>query len=385
MFGTRINTVVGLSLSVVLLTGLLVAPGCGTGGKGIRPTLMFNLPDSCNTPDGLTYDDKTGDTYMSCPNFKLEEPGIGPRKFPGIVMKIDKNNKLTKFCDLPKHPVTKRVGPMGLDIGPDGNLYIADNQFFWSKEYASRLIRVNIKDGKAVGCDIVVEGTKLSNAVIWKGNYVYVSDTFFTIPGKPGISGIWRFSLDELKGDKPVKVNPNGFDPHVVGGTDPHLIATFTTYPLPHRGGIAGGADAGADGMTIDKDGNLYCGNFGDGVISKISFDANGKVISNKILINDSENLPSADGMFYDAKRNLIFIADSERNAVRAFTPEGKLSTIWENGGNVTGENGLLDQPCEVMVRGDEIIVVCFDVSFPGLLNQNNDKFHTVSVIKLKD
>jgi len=384
MFGTRINTIAGLSLAVVLLAGLLVAPGCGTSGKGIRPTLLLPpLGDECNTPDGLTYDDKTGDTYLCCPNFKLEEkfdiddPKSKPRKYPGIVMKIDKNNKFTKFCDLPKHPVTGRVGPMGLDIGPDGNLYIADNQFFWSKDYASRLLRVNIKDGKAVSCDVVVEGTKLSNAVIWRGNYVYVSDTFFDVPDKPGISGIWRFSLDELKAGK-VKVNSKGFDPHVIGSTDPHLIATFTTF-ANHRGDTAG-----ADGLTFDKDGNLYCGNFGDGVISKLSFDGDGKLISNKILVKD-EKMPSADGMFYDAKRNLIFIADSERNAVRAFTPEGKLTTIWENGANVTGVNGLLDQPCEVMVRGNEIIVVCFDVSFPGLMNQNNDKFHTVSVIKLKD
>ena len=370
MLGIRINTLTGLSLAVCLLAGLLAAPGCGAGGTGIRPTLLFSLPDSCNTPDGMTLDEKTGDIYLCCPNFK-------DQKYPGIVMKIDKNNKIEKFCDLPAHPKSGKVGPMGLDIGPDGNLYVADNQYFFSKDYQSRVLRVNIKDGKAVGTDVVIEGIKLANAVAWKGNNIHISDTFFDIPNKPGISGVWRFSLKEVTAAKPARPDPKAFDPHAIGATDPHLIATFTTFPWNHRGDTAG-----ADGLTFDKNGNMYCGNFGDGVISKITFDANGKVISNKILVKD-KIMPAADGMFYDAKRDLIFIADSERNAVRAFTTDGKLSTIWENGANTDGMDGLLDQPCEVLVRGDDLIVVCFDWTFPGLLNPKSDKFHTISVIKL--
>jgi len=375
MFKINIKNAAVFSLAACMAAGLLVAPGCGAGGTGIaRPTLLVSLPDSANTPDGMTIDDKTGDIYVCCPNLK-------DQKYPAVLMKIDKDNKVTKFYDFPKeamHPGSGKIGAMGLDMGPDGNLYIADNQYFWDKNYASRLIRVNIKDGKPVGTDILVEGTKLSNAVIWRGNNVYLSDTFFDVPDKPGISGIWRFSLDELNSGKVIKVNPNGFDPHTIGTTDPHLIATFQTFALPHRGDTAG-----ADGLTFDKDGNLYCGNFGDGVISKISFDDKGNVISNKILINDSKTMPSADGMFYDAKRDLIYIADSERNAVRAFTTDGKLSTVWENGAATTGADGLLDQPCEVLVRGDTMYVACFDISFPGLLNTVNDDVHTISIIEL--
>ncbi|MCP4376982.1 MAG: hypothetical protein GY794_12495 [bacterium] len=376
MFRTRINKMVGLSLAICMMAGLLLASGCSKG-TGLRPTLLFNLPDTCNTPDGVTLDEKTGDIYLCCPNFKLRNGKNEAQKYPAVIMKIDKNNKLTKFCDLPKHPLTKQVGPMGLDIGPDGNLYVADNQYFWSKDYASRLLRVNIKNGKAVGVDVVVEGTKLSNAVICRGNYVYVSDTFFDVKDKPGISGIWRFSMNELKSGKPVKLNTKAFDPHTIGKTDPHIIATFQTF-ANHRGDTAG-----ADGLTFDKEGNLYCGNFGDGVISKITFDAKGNVASNKILIK-TDKMPSADGMFYDAKRDLIYIADSERNAVRSFKTDGTdLTTVWENDATATGAKGLIDQPCEVLVRGDTLFVICFDIPFPGLLNQNMDKFHTISTIQL--
>jgi len=44
-------------------------------------------------------------------------------KYPPVLLQIDKDNKLTKVCDMPDHPVTgKKACPMGLDIGSDGNL-----------------------------------------------------------------------------------------------------------------------------------------------------------------------------------------------------------------------------------------------------------------------
>jgi hypothetical protein len=100
MFRTRINTVTGLALAACLLAGLLVAPGCDAGGTGIRPTLLVKLPDTANTPDGMTLDEKTGDIYLCCPNLK-------DQKYPAVIMKIDKDNKVTKFYDFPKsalHP-----------------------------------------------------------------------------------------------------------------------------------------------------------------------------------------------------------------------------------------------------------------------------------------
>ena len=46
---------------------------------------------------------------------------------------------------------------------------------------------------------------------------------------------------------------------------------------------------------------------------------------------------------------------------------------------------GALDQPCEVIVRGKELIVVNFDMPFPGIVNTKFDKPYTLSVIKLDD
>jgi hypothetical protein len=89
------------------------------------------------------------------------------------------------------------------------------------------------------------------------------------------------------------------------------------------------------------------------------------------------------DGIFYDAARDRVFIADSEKNAVQVFNPAtGQMTTLWENDDS-DGGDGLLDQPCEVLVRGDDLIVANFDMPFPGMKNKAFDKAHTLSIFRL--
>jgi len=356
----RVHSAWKQSAVVLMLAAVAALAGCEAqppAPEGAKPSLFLSLDDKYNTPDGMTLDTKTGDIILACPNFN-------DTKHPGVLVKIDPQNNLTHYFDMPLHPETGKAGPMGLDFGPDGNLYVADNQYFDDKDHKSRLIRVNIKDGKPVGADVVVDGFKLSNAVIWKGNNVYVSDTSFDLPDKPGASGIYRIGLDEMNAGC-VKLKPNA--------TDPHLVAMFTTVPN-HRNDLAG-----ADGLTFDSKGNLYTGNFGDGVFSKITFDSDGKVTSNEVIIRDKE-MPCVDGIFCRLETDEIYVADSEKNAIHIVTPDGKLRTIWEND-DCDGSDGRLDQPCEVLIRGKELIIVNFDMPFPGLKNSEVDKHHTLSVI----
>jgi sugar lactone lactonase YvrE len=345
---------IALSLTVVVV--------CFTGGcepkteviQSSKPSLFLSLDQTCDTPDGMTMA-PDGSIILACPNYNND-------KNVGLLMKIGKDNKAELFYTIPPVKGSTHVRPMGLDFGPDGNLYIADNQYFVDKDHKSRLLRVIIKDGKAVKTEVAVDGFKLSNAVIWKGDNVYVSDTFFDIPDKPGMSGIYKININEMK-DGPVTLKPNA--------SDERLIATFVTGP----------EQAGADGLTFDSEGNLYTGMFGDGVMYKISFNEDGSVKSNDKFIADPA-MPCVDGIFYDAKRDVIFVTDSEQNAIHVVTPEGKRSLLWEND-DTDGSDGLLDQPCEPIVRGNELIIACFDWPFPGLKNTEHDKHHTLSVITL--
>jgi sugar lactone lactonase YvrE len=327
-----------------------------------KPQLLLELPDTCNTPDGMRLD-PAGDVILSCPNFN-------DLNYPGVLMKITKDNRLEPYFAMPPHPVTGRAGPMGLDFGPDGNLYVADHQYRFNQDYKSRLIRVRLANNQVVGYDVVVEGFKLANAVMWKKDHVFVSDTWFDLPDRPGTSGIYRFSLEELGSGKALQLQaaPN----------DPHLLARFTT--LPGRGINL----AGADGITFDNKGNLFTGNYGDGVISRLSLDDSGNMSKQEMFVLN-QRMTCIDGLFADVKTNKIYVADAQKNAIRAVSAEdGNVTTLWENDDN-DGSNGLLDQPAEVLIRGDELIIANFDT--PPAMNAKNTTYdapHTISVIKLK-
>ncbi|MBL7115749.1 MAG: SMP-30/gluconolactonase/LRE family protein [Kiritimatiellae bacterium] len=323
-----------------------------------KPKVFLDLPEEVNGPDGMTLG-PDGTLYVAAPNFV-------DTNYPGLIIAVDKDNKWEVFCKAPIHPETGRGCPMGMDFGPDGNLYYADNQYFSDKNYKSRLMRVVIEDGKAKNIEVAVDGFKLSNAVIWKGNDLFVSDTFFDVEDTPGLSGIFRFTLDELnKGT--VKLQPSH--------KDPHIIATFIT--VPNRGDVAG-----ADGMTIDSKGNLYTGNFGDGVMSKITFNEDGSVKSQEII---SKEITCCDGIFCDLTTDDIYITDSRYNAIHVMRPDGTMfKDVWKNGAS-DGSDGLLDQPCEPIIRGDELIVVNFDFASPewGLINKEPDDKHNISVFTI--
>ncbi len=328
------------------------------------PRLLASLPVELNTPDGMRLNPKTGEVIVSCPNFN--DPN-----YPGKLIKIKKDNTWEVFYDkLPVHPGTGKACPMGLDFGPDGHLYYADNQYFYDKNHASRLIRVRINDGKPVGADVVVEGFKLSNAVMWKGNALFVSDTFFDLRDKPGASGVYRFTREELNRGT-VKLKPKG-------QSDPHLIAEFQTKPLEHRRGEL----AGADGITFDSQGNLYTGNFGDGQLFRIRFNEDGSVKAKELVIGPPK-LTCVDGLTCDPKTDTIYVADSERNAIHVISPDGTMTTLWENA-DTDGTDGLLDQPCETVVRGKDLIIANFDMPFPGVKNAKFDKPYTISIIRLQ-
>ena len=110
-----------LSWGLVLLAAAAVTqcavqvPAAGAELK--KAELLLELPDKCNTPDGMALL-PGGDIILSVPNFN-------DKKTPPLLMKITKDNKLEDFYALPGHPETGRAGPMGIAAAPGGDLYLA--------------------------------------------------------------------------------------------------------------------------------------------------------------------------------------------------------------------------------------------------------------------
>ncbi|MBI9018695.1 MAG: SMP-30/gluconolactonase/LRE family protein [Phycisphaerae bacterium] len=328
-----------------------------TGCTSLKSTrIAVNLPEKYNTPDGMVLA-KDGSILLNILN--SNNP-----KFPPKIIKIDKNDNITEVFQYPRHPETNGFGALGIDIGPDGNYYVADNQTFFDRnDHLSRLCRVIVKNGKAIDFEVLVEGFIMSNAVSCRTDGVYVTETVIDGDVQPMPSGVYRFSYDEFKG-KPIVL--------AKGGKDKHLIATLYTANEDWK--------VGANGLGFDKKGNMYVCNFGEQSIEKFTFDKNGKVTSQEVFAK-GQGMKSTDGLKIHPVTNDIYVADFVGNAVHKIDINtGKVTTIAKNANNTGGIGGLLDKPSEVCIRDGKLYIANIDLSMDG---NEHDAPHTISVLNL--
>ncbi len=333
---------------------VLMLSGCGSSDRLKNPRIAVNLPEKYNTTDGMVLDSE-GNIYMSCPNWN-------DASYPAKLLKIRPDETITEVLTFPVDRETKQANPLGIDIGVDGNLYVADNQNPYVKENKSRLLRVLMRNGTAVGCEVIAEGFNIPNGVACTDKYIYVTETSLDADARPMPSGVYRFRYSEFKGGR-IKITR--------GGNDRHLIATMYT----------GNSDQlfGANGIDTDKQGNLFVGNFGEGELVKITINEKGEVICQEVFAKGG-GIRSIDGLKVDCRSGDIYIADFAANAIHKVDGRsGKVTTIAQNG-DTTGAGGLLDRPSEVCLRGDKLYISNIDLPAGGNVY---DKPHTISVIEL--
>jgi len=367
-----------------LITAIFLVAGCASTPKKKHEKhaarLVLRLPASCNTPDGATLD-AAGNIILSIPNFNnaalLKEKVIESPAPPKMV-KIDKNNELSIWYEFRKedmHPDTGKIGPMDCAFGPDGNLYVADNQIFWDNHHQSRLLRINVLDDRPVNVDVVVEGFIVANGLVWKGGTLFVTESVLAHDNKGKenpqlLSGVYAFKIDELK---------NGcliLPPYDETNPERHLMEVFQS---------SGRVGFGADGVAVDGKGNLYTSIVEDGLIYKTRFDDKGEPIETSLFAN-SNDMVSADGIVWRKEDNRIYVADILNNAVHVVDMKGNIQTLHKNP-DTDGADGSLDQPCEVLIRGNELIVINMDMPWEDLtgllVNTKIDEPYTISVIPL--
>lgn len=322
------------------------------------PKLLYTLPARYNTPDGLALA-PDGTVYLSVPN-------LADNASPGVIVTFG-SDSVRFFTSLPAHPDTKHACPMDLAFGPDGNLYYADNQYENDKNFKSRLMRITMKNGKADRIEPVVVGFALSNAVLWKGDTIYVTDSQWDMPDNDKGSAVLRFPLKELNKGL-VTLKPKTMDPHV--------LVTFTTNVNET------GVDNGADGLDYDSKGNLYTGSFGDGTLYKMTLRPDGTLASNE-PVSVSTPIACIDGLVVDRKTDRLYLCNSRMNAIQTVDiPTGTVNTLLQNG-DTDGKDGRLDQPAEVLLKGNRLFITDFDKPEKKFVNTKSDDVHTMSYIDL--
>ena len=327
-----------------------------------KSKLLVALPEEyVATPDGMVIDAE-GNLVVACPNF-------GDLSLPGCVIKIDKDNNVTKWFDVPVNQVTGEARPMGIDFDADYNLYIVDNQGWTGApetQNQGRVLKVTFKDGALDTCTEIATGMEHPNGLKVKDGYLYVTQSCFGQIADPSgklVSGVYRFPMDA----EGIKVT-NTLD-------DEHLLTTFITENLD--------CQYGADGLVFDKAGNLYVGNFGDSALIKVEFNADGSVKEQGVWAQSAENMTTTDGMCI-REDGTIYVADFSRNALAKVTTDGTVTRIAQSPDS-DGANGEMDQPGEPIIWNNMIVMSCFDmVTDDGKINSTHDAPHTMCWIPIE-
>jgi hypothetical protein len=354
-----------MKISSARFSGLLIAAAVALGAPSAsmaasQARLLVTLPDYCNTPDGMCLmPDRS--IIVSVPNFNDETK-------PPLLMRITTDNKAEKFYEFPTPypglaPGVDRIAPMGVAVARSSALYMADMMYMKDKNQKSRLWKLVLKGGKVDKMVLVARGFNVANGIAIHGGHCYITESVLEEESRPLTSAVLRFKLTEenVTLRTPLK-------------DDPHIVATFKSYRDDWR--------FGADGIEFDRKGNLFVGLFGDGVMHKITFNKDGSVKANEVFAKAPGRLINCDGMHRDAADNL-YVADSAANAVQVIRPNGSVETLWQNEDVADKRTGQLDQPCEALVRGNEIIVSNMDWPFPGFKNGKHQLPATLSVIPL--
>lgn len=369
-----------------------LAAGCGDGSAGaggqglLKPRLLLELPDYCPTPDGMAIDAQ-GNIVVACPNYGSYAEGATVPSRPAVFIKIDKANQVHRWFECPVLAETGRACPMGIAFGPDGDLYVCDNQNWPTGNgkdgeiNQGRILRLRLKGDTVEKTTIVASGISHPNGVRVHQGHLYVTVSMLPrIKNDDGLlsSAVYRFNLD----DENVAVT-NTRD-------DKNLLVLFKTLNRD--------CQYGADGLVFDARGNLYVGNFGDGAIHQVTFDDKGNVTANTVFAKTDMATPMSDTTFKQAmvrakmrttdgigmdEQGNIYVADFSNNAIARVDAAGRITVLAQNG-DTDGADGSLDQPGEPILRGKELVVTNFDkVTGPDKVNTGHDKPHTISVIDL--
>ncbi|WP_229130253.1 SMP-30/gluconolactonase/LRE family protein [Ancylomarina sp. 16SWW S1-10-2] len=324
---------------------------CSEENRNLNTAKLFvELPDYCPTPDAFALA-PDGSLTLSCPNY-------AEKTKPGVLVRITKNGVVSKLAHVEGVKLGTFSNPMGIDYAPDGSLFVCASQ----GANNGRILRMVFNEGKLMSTEVIASGINGPNGLKYYDGAIYV-----TTPKLPmfktekNTSGVYRF----LVSDRNIEVRNDS--------TDVNLIFTSQTQNPRKQFGL--------DGLAFDNSGHLFVADFGDATIFKLNLDTIGKVIDNEVYacLPDSTGI---DGMTVDEKGNL-YIAGFSQNQIWKIDVDKKVSIMAQYPDN-NGANGELDQPVDVVIFENKLLVSNFDLmTEAGMVNKSHGKPYTLSFFEL--
>lgn len=336
------------------------APTDTARGVG-HPRLWHTLAPAYNLPNGMALA-PNGAIILSVPNL-LDNTS------PGVLLEVTDAAVKPFLRNLPAEPTTHKAAPMELAFGPDGNLYYADNQHGNDQHFKSRLMRVRMQNGRPGTVEVVVDHLALANAVVWKGNNIYVTDSQWDLPGNDAGSAVLAFSLAELNRG-PVHLKPKTKDPHV--------LAMFTTKVNET------GIDNGVDGINYDRQGNLYTGSFGDGTLYKLTLNPDGTLAKQEAVALRGAKVSCIDGLVVNRQTDQLYFCNPRENAVQVVNLQDHTVTTLAQNPDTDGRRGQLDEPAQLLLKDGKLYISNIDLPMKNFVNQRVDGPATLSVIDVR-
>ena len=268
---------------------------------GLASAGTIQMPPSCTTPDGMAVD-PAGRLVIATPNndhsqpgavFRLSEPGGTPEK----------------WFEVPAYAESGYASPMGVCFGPEGELYVCDNQ----KAGNGRLLRLTFKDDKISTCETVACGLENANGVKYLNGRLYMTQAFLRgIPAEGGAltSGLYMFSAS----DRNVRVSN-----------------TVDDAQLVFRDVTAGRIKVGLNGVAVDSKGAIYVGNYGAGRVWKLTPGEDGRIAKSEVFVKPEAGVKTPDGLCVDDKDNL-YIADMHGDQAVRVSPSGEVKVVRKGG-----------------------------------------------------
>ena len=257
---------------------------------------VIQMPPACTTPDGMCVDSK-GRLVIAAPNNDRTKPGAVFRlATPGGTPEL--------WFEVPPCAESGYSSPMGVCFGPEGELYVCDNQ----KDSRGRLLRIMFRDDMLERCEAVATGLDNANGVKYLNGRLYMTQAFlYGVKRGDGAatSGLYMFSAS----DRGVRV---GNTP-----ADPQCVFSDVTRNPEIRGGL--------NGVAVDAKGNLYVDNYGDGRIWKLTPGVDGRIAASELFAWQGMTTP--DGLCTDAAGN-VYTADMHGGAAVKIDAKGTVTTV---------------------------------------------------------